>query len=214
MSEEFLPHLFEPYEREIRFGAKNVLGTGLGMPIVKNLISQMGGQITVHSVLGEGSRFCVALPFTVSSCALPEAQTPTSFEGLSGKRILIAEDNPLNMEIVIALLQSQEIQTTPAENGQEALDLFRTSEPFSFDAILMDMQMPEMDGCTSARSIRSLDRADAKTVPIIALTANAFAEDIVRTTEAGMNAHLSKPIDAGLLFTTLEKLLTPASGTE
>lgn len=214
MSEEFLPHLFEPYEREIRFGAKNVLGTGLGMPIVKNLISQMGGQITVHSVLGEGSRFCVALPFTVSSCALPEAQTPTSFEGLSRKRILIAEDNPLNMEIAIALLQSQEIQTTPAENGQEALDLFRTSEPFSFDAILMDMQMPEMDGCTSARSIRSLDRADAKTVPIIALTANAFAEDIVRTTEAGMNAHLSKPIDAGLLFTTLEKLLTPASGME
>lgn len=211
MSEEFLPHLFEPYEREVRFGAKNVLGTGLGMPIVKNLISQMGGQITVDSTLGEGSRFSVTLPFTVSSSILPETQTPASFEGLKGKRILIAEDNPLNMEISIALLQMHELQVTPAENGLEALELFQTSEPFAFDAILMDMQMPEMDGCTSAQTIRGLNRPDAKTIPIIALTANAFAEDIARTTKAGMNAHLSKPIDANLLFTTLEKFLSSAS---
>lgn len=211
MSEEFLPHLFEPYERETRFGAKNVAGTGLGMPIVKNLISQMGGQITVDSKLGKGSRFSVALPFTVSTATVPASQTPSSFDGLKGKKILLAEDNPLNMEITMALLDTHDLQVTPAENGREALELFQDSEPFYFDAILMDMQMPEMDGCTSSQSIRELDRPDAKSVPIIALTANAFAEDIAQTTNAGMNAHLSKPIDANLLFATLEKHIKQTS---
>lgn len=211
MSEEFLPHIFEPYERETRFGAKNVAGTGLGMPIVKNLISQMGGQITVDSKLGQGSRFSVALPFTVSTASLPAAQAPSSFDGLKGRKVLLAEDNPLNMEITMALLSTHDLQVTPAENGREALELFKTSEPFFFDAVLMDMQMPEMDGCASAQAIRELDRPDAKSIPIIALTANAFAEDIAQTTNAGMNAHLSKPIDANLLFTTLEKYINRAS---
>ena len=211
MSEEFLPHIFEPYERETRFGAKNVAGTGLGMPIVKNLISQMGGQITVDSKLGQGSRFSVALPFTVSTASLPAAQAPSSFDGLKGRKVLLAEDNPLNMEITMALLSTHNLQVTPAENGREALELFKTSEPFFFDAVLMDMQMPEMDGCASAQAIRELDRPDAKSIPIIALTANAFAEDIAQTTNAGMNAHLSKPIDANLLFTTLEKYINRAS---
>lgn len=211
MSEEFLPHLFEPYERETRFGAKNVSGTGLGMSIVKNLVSQMGGQINVDSKLGRGSRFSVALPFTVSTTSLPTTQAPPSFDDLNGKKILLAEDNPLNMEITMALLDTYHLQVTPAENGLEALKLFQASEPFFFDAILMDMQMPEMDGCTSAQSIRELDRPDAKSIPIIALTANAFAEDIAQTTNAGMNAHLSKPIDANLIFTTLEKHINRSS---
>lgn len=208
MSKEFLPRLFEPYERERRFGAQNVAGTGLGMPIVKNLVSQMGGEITVESQMGEGTRFNVMLPFSVSAAEAPAEKHETDLDGLVGKRILLAEDNPLNMEIVSEFLEMKEMEIVTAENGREALERFSESEAFFFDAILMDMQMPEMDGCTAAGRIRALDRADAKTVPIIALTANAFPEDIARTAAAGMNVHLSKPIDPRLLWTTLQQVMS------
>lgn len=207
MSKEFLPRLFEPYERERRFGVQNVAGTGLGMPIVKNLVSQMGGEITVESILGRGTRFSVMLPFSVSAAEAPSEKQETEFGRLEGKRILLAEDNPLNMEIVTEFLVMKEMEVITAENGREALEKFSESEAFYFDAILMDMQMPEMDGCMAAERIRALDRADAGTVPIIALTANAFPEDIARTAAAGMNVHLSKPIEPNILWTTLLQMI-------
>lgn len=208
MSEEFLPRLFEPYEREKRFGAQSVAGTGLGMPIVKNLVSRMGGEITVDSTLGKGTRFSVMLPFSVSSEEEAAEKEEIDFTELKGKRVLVAEDNPLNMEIVKELLAMEEVETAAAENGREAVETFAESEDFFFDAILMDMQMPEMDGCEAAEKIRGLERADAKVVPIIALTANAFPEDIARTAAAGMNAHLSKPIDPDLLYSTLQQTIS------
>lgn len=211
MSKEFLPRLFEPYEREKRFGAQNVAGTGLGMPIVKNLVSQMGGEITVDSRLGKGTRFTVMLPFSVSCLETVPEKEEADLSSLNGKRILLAEDNPLNMEIVTELLGMKGMEIKAVENGKKALETFSESEVFFFDAILMDMQMPEMDGCEAAANIRALERADAKEVPIIALTANAFPEDIARTAAAGMNVHLSKPIEPDLLWAALQKLISAAS---
>lgn len=212
MSEEFLPKLFDPYEREIRFGAKEVMGTGLGMPIVKNLVNRMGGQITVSSTLGKGTVFSVTLPFDVGEApqAAPAADTPPVMQ-LENRHILLAEDNFLNMEIATELLQMRGAQVTPAENGREAVEAFQNARPFFFDAILMDMQMPEMDGCQASEAIRALDRPDAKVIPIVALTANAFAEDISRTAQAGMDAHLAKPINIELLCATLIKLISQRS---
>ena len=212
MSKEFLPKLFDPYEREIRFGAKEVMGTGLGMPIVKNLVTRMGGQITANSTLGKGTIFSVTLPFDVGEApqSALENDAPPAAQ-LEGRHILLAEDNFLNMEIATELLQMRGAQVTPAENGREAVDAFQKEEPYFFDAILMDMQMPEMDGCQATETIRALDRPDAKTVPIVALTANAFAEDISRTAQAGMDAHLAKPINIEQLCATLTKLMAQRS---
>ena len=140
-----------------------------------------------------------------AGAAAPDGQcSPFS---LSGLRLLLAEDNEINMELTTELLRMQGVQVTQAWNGAEAAARFRDSEPFSLDAVLMDMQMPEMDGCEAARAIRSLDKPDAATVPIIAVTANAFAEDIDKTTKAGMNGHISKPIDVALLYQALEKCI-------
>ena len=208
MSKEFLPKIFEPYEREIRFGAKAVMGTGLGMPIVKNLVTRMGGQITVNSTLGKGTVFSVTLPFDVGEAPKPaQKEGPKELIQLGDRRILLAEDNFLNMEIATELLQMRGAKVTPAENGLEAVNAFQKEEPYFFDAILMDMQMPEMDGCQAAEAIRALERPDAQTIPIIALTANAFAEDISRTAQAGMNAHLAKPINIEQLCAVLTKLM-------
>lgn len=206
MSEGFLPKLFEPYERETRFGARYVTGTGLGMSIVKSLVSQMGGLITVESVLGKGSTFVLSIPFMPGKEIEPEIQPIVTEGNLNGKHILVAEDNSLNMEIVTELLEEQGVEVVQAFDGRQALELFKKSPPFSFDAVLMDMQMPEMDGCQSTRAIRKLPREDAGKIPIIALTANVFAEDIARTAQAGMNAHLAKPIDIEMLCSTLREL--------
>ena len=210
MSEEFLPHLFEPYAREVRFSARQTVGTGLGMPITKNLITQMNGEIQVDSQLGKGTVFTVVIPFQTA----PEEENETEksqgkgreFQ-LKGRHILLAEDNEINMEITTEMLTMNGVQVTQAWNGKEAVECFKKSEPYSFDAILMDMQMPEMDGCEAARRIRSMRRPDAQDIPILAVTANAFAEDIAATTAAGMNAHVSKPIDFKLLCRTLEQCL-------
>jgi len=207
MSEEYLPKLFAPYEREMRFGTKETMGTGLGMPIVKNLVTRMGGQISVSSAPGKGTTFSITLPFDVGEAPAPTAEEPREEVQLEGRQILLAEDNYLNMEIATELLQMRGAKVTPAENGQIAVDEFRKAPLYFFDAILMDMQMPEMDGCQAAQSIRALDRPDAQNVPIIALTANAFAEDINRTAQAGMNAHLAKPINIEQLCSTLEKFM-------
>lgn len=209
MSESFLERLFEPFARETVFAPTKATGTGLGMPIVKGLVQQMSGEITVQSKLGEGSRFVVSLPLQIVDAPAVEEQSPLEdlepFT-LEGKRMIVAEDNELNMEITTEFLSMMGVDVLQAWNGREAVERFRQEKEGSVDAVLMDMQMPEMDGCAACRAIRALDRPDAATVPIIAVTANAFAEDIAKTTEAGMNAHISKPIDFKLLSELLQKL--------
>ena len=211
MSPDFLPHLFEPYARENRFGSKKVAGTGLGMSITKNLVEQMNGEISVESGVGRGSTFTIVLPFVsvdpVCAGEEKEKQDAPDMEALRGKRILLAEDNMVNMELAVEVFSMHGIEVVQAWNGTEAVEQFAASEPFSFHFILMDMQMPELDGCGAARQIRAMNRPDAKSVPIIAVTANAFAEDIVATTAAGMDAHVAKPIDFSLLFSLLEKFI-------
>ncbi len=222
MSRDFLDKIFLPYEREVRFGAKNVSGTGLGMPIVKNILSQMNGEIYVESELGKGSVFTVILPFrrvpeeerneeirengSVEAAQADRGQQSDE-EFLSGRKILLAEDNEINMEIACELLSMYGAQVLKAWNGREAVEIFGGSEEYEIDVILMDMQMPEMDGCEAARAIRKMKRRDAESVPILAVTANAFAEDLSATAAAGMNAHISKPIDFGLLCRTLKDVM-------
>lgn len=217
MSAEFVEKIFEPYARETRFGAKNVSGTGLGMPIVKSLVTQMSGQITVESQLGKGSVFTVTIPLAArkSEKKAPKAPVaPQKAQRLDGLHILLAEDNAVNMEIATELLTMSGAEVTQAWNGREAVERFQNTPAYYFDAILMDMQMPELDGCGAARAIRAMkQRPDAKSVPIIAVTANAFAEDIAQTTEAGMNAHVSKPIDFSILTKTLLELIPPKDPT-
>lgn len=221
MSEEFLPQLFEPYARETRFFSRQVVGTGLGMPIVKSLVTQMSGQIYVDSALGKGTTFTLTVPFITAKAEAESRQTREDLKtgkageafSLAGRKILLAEDNLLNMEIANEILTMNGLEVLQAWNGQEAVELFQNAAPYEIDAILMDMQMPQMDGCEAARTIRAMERPDARTVPIIAVTANAFAEDIAATTAAGMNAHISKPIDFRALCATLEKLLGKDAGT-
>ena len=209
MSREFLPQIFEPYARETRFSAGQVMGTGLGMPIVKNLVTQMSGQIQVESQLGKGTTFTVELPFQPAETdEHPCGGTLKNPISLEGKHILLAEDNAVNMEIATEILTMNGLKVTQAWDGQEAVERFTASLPYTFDAILMDMQMPKLDGCSAARQIRELTRPDAATVPIIAVTANAFAEDIAATTAAGMDAHISKPIDFDVLCCTLGRLIS------
>ena len=208
MSPEFQAHLFEPYAREMRFSAHQAAGTGLGMSITKSLVSLMNGEIHVDSQPGQGSTFTVILPFPAArqESPAPQAGDDAAFS-LDGLRLLVAEDNEINMEILTELLSAQGVQVTQAWNGAEAVERFQEAAPGSFDAVLMDMQMPEMDGCEAARRIRALDRPDAGSIPILAVTANAFSEDIAATAAAGMNGHISKPIDPALLRRTLAQML-------
>ena len=225
MSEDYLPHLFELYAREQRFGTSQTVGTGLGMPITKSLVTQMGGSIEVESQLDVGTTFTVTLPFSPApaedpaACAATPAVAAEMPEGgeaevLRGARVLLAEDNEINMEVSTELLSGAGVEVIQAWNGREALDAFAAYEPGSVDAILLDMKMPEMDGCEAARAIRALDRADAREVPIVAVTANAFAEDVAATTAAGMDAHVSKPIDFTVLCHTLATLMLRRRGGE
>ena len=215
MSQEFLTHVFEPYARETRFSARSVVGTGLGMAIVHSLVKRMDGEIRVASELGQGSTFTVTLPLQAitepedADCTehveLP-MQTESSAFDLRGKKLLIAEDNEINMEIATEILSMNGVQVVQAWDGQQAVEIFSASQPHEFDAILMDMQMPNMNGCQAAQAIRTLERADAATIPIIAVTANAFPEDIAKTQAAGMNAHIVKPIDFTVLCQLLQSL--------
>ena len=208
MSPNFLKHLFEPYAREARFSANSPVGTGLGMPIVKSLVQQMSGEISVESELEKGSRFTVVLPLAAARQQKNEKIAPVRQDfQLKGLRVLLAEDNELNMEIATEVLTGCGVEVVQAFNGLQAVHLFQAAAPYTFDAILMDMQMPELDGCGAAAAIRALDRPDAATVPIIAVTANAFAEDIAKTTAAGMNGHIAKPIDFKLLTQKLSELI-------
>ena len=215
MSRDFLKKIFIPFERETKFGAAKVAGTGLGMPIVHDLVIKMQGTIEVTSSLGNGTTFTVMLPLEICNTDVSGnteqsgEDTTDSEEELdgNGRKVLIAEDNEINMEIGVEILRMFGFEVEQAWNGKEALDLFRESKENEYALIVMDMKMPVMDGCEAARQIRRLNRPDAKTIPIIAATANAFTEDIALTQKAGMNAHISKPIDFDVLKKTIAKLL-------
>lgn len=196
MSEEFLKHLFEPFTQERSDGRSAYQGTGLGMSIVKGLLDQMGGTISVTSELGVGSTFEITIPFEIAPPpALLTEQDAQEERDIRGLRILLAEDNALNAEIAQILLTDEGAVVTVVYDGQKAVEQFRDHPAGSYDVILMDMMMPVMDGLTATTTIRAMDRSDAKTIPIIAMTANAFEEDAKKCLEAGMNAHLAKPID-------------------
>ena len=193
MSQEFLKHVFEPFSREENAG-NGIGGTGLGMPIVKQLIELMGGSIKVSSKLNVGSTFVISIPF--EPAAQPqEAEQAASEPTIEGCRLLLVEDNDLNAEIAATLLEGDGACVSIAGDGAQALEAFAKSPAGTFDAILMDVMMPKMDGLAATRAIRALDRPDAARIPIIAMTGNAFQEDVQECLDAGMNAHLAKPID-------------------
>lgn len=204
MSEEFLQHIFEPFSRENEGLKAKADGTGLGMTIVKNLTELMGGAVWVESTLGEGSCFEVTFPLEVDTQPITKDEAVAQVTNLGGMKILLVEDNELNLEIATYMLEDAGAVVTPASNGQVALDLFKENPPESFDIILMDIMMPIMDGYTATLEIRKLDRADAKEVPIIAMTANAFSDDVQKAKAAGMNAHIAKPLDVDKMFAVIE----------
>jgi len=208
MTEAFQKQIFEPFAQEHTGSRTKFAGTGLGMPISKKLIEKMGGTITFESAEGIGTTFVIRVPFKIDlDVDIREEQADVSEKSIKGLHILLAEDNELNMEIAEFMFQNEGTEVTKAWNGQEAVELFEKSRPGEFDVILMDIMMPVMNGYEAAKMIRSLDREDAKVIPIIAMTANAFAEDRLRAKEAGMNEHIAKPVDAKLLVKIIHKLV-------
>ena len=215
MSEEYLPHIFDAFSQEDNASTSKYGSTGLGMPITKSIVEMMKGQIKVESEKGKGTTFTLTITFNKSekkdlSDASSENITKTDAstdEALKGKRILLAEDIAINAEIMVAILSSKGLETDVAENGRIAVDLFTSHDPGYYMAIFMDMKMPEVDGLEAARLIRNSEHPDAKNIPIIALTANAFDEDVQKSHEAGMNDHLSKPVEPEIIFKTLGKYI-------
>ena len=208
MTEEFQKCVFEPFAQEHTGSRTKFAGTGLGMAIAKNLVEKMGGTITFESKEGMGTTFVIRVPFKIDMDAdKREEQKDVSEKSIKGLHILLAEDNELNMEIAEFVLQNEGADVTKAWNGQEAVELFEKSRPGEFDVILMDIMMPVMNGYEATKRIRSLDREDAKTIPIIAMTANAFTEDRIRAKEAGMDEHIAKPVDAKLLVKVIHELV-------
>ena len=209
MADEFQKHIFEPFAQEHAGSRTKFAGTGLGMPITKKLVEKMGGTITFESKKGIGTTFVIRIPFKIDMDSdKGKEQTDVSDEkSIKGLHILLTEDNELNMEIAEFMLQNEGADVEKAWNGQEAVELFKKSEPGEFDVILMDIMMPVMNGYEAAKMIRSLEREDAKKVPIIAMTANAFTEDRIRAKEAEMDEHVAKPVDVKLLIKVIRKLV-------
>ena len=207
MTDEFQKHIFEPFAQEHTGSRTKFAGTGLGMPITKKLVEKMGGTITFESEEGVGTKFVVLIPFKIDMEAdQRKEQENVSEKSIKGLHILLAEDNELNMEIAEFMLQNEGADVTKAWNGQEAVEIFRKSIDGEFDVILMDIMMPVMNGYEATKLIRSLDREDARMIPIIAMTANAFTEDRLRAKEAGMDEHIPKPVDVKLLLKVIHKL--------
>ena len=207
MTEEFQKCVFEPFAQEHTGSRAKFTGTGLGLSISRKLVEKMGGTITFESEKGVGTIFVIRVPFKIDLDAdKREEQKDVSEKSIKGLHILLAEDNELNMEIAEFVLQNEGAGVTKAWDGQEAVELFRNSEPGEFDVILMDIMMPVMNGYETTKMIRSLDREDAKAIPIIAMTANAFTEDRIRAKEAGMDEHVAKPVDVELLIKVIHKL--------
>ena len=207
MSREFQKHAFEPFSQEDSSARSSYSGTGLGLAIVKELVEKMGGTIDLNSVKGEGTTFVITLPFVIDSDVREEEHEEAGDCSIDGARVLLVEDNDLNMEIAEFTLKNAGAVVTGAKNGKEALELFIASKPGDYDVILMDMMMPVMDGLEAARRIRALNRPDAKTIPIFAMTANAFSDDAERSKRAGINEHLTKPLDGNLLIRTIFKYI-------
>ena len=199
MSEAYLNHIFEAFSQEKNDARSVYSGTGLGMSIVKGLLDRMGGRILITSKVGVGSTFEISIPFEIAPAPETPPETETQEADIRGLHLLLAEDNALNAEIAVALLSAAGADVTAVQNGKQALERFADSAPGSFDAILMDVMMPVMDGLAATKAIRALDRLDAAAVPIIAMTANVFAEDAEKCFAAGMNAHLTKPLDIAVL---------------
>ena len=208
MTEEFQKCVFEPFAQEHTGSRTKFAGTGLGMPIAKNLVEKMGGTITFESKEGAGTTFVIRVPFRIDTDRESNVEMGEKAEdSIRGLHILLAEDNELNMEIAEFMLQNEGADVSKAWNGQEAVELFRNSEPGEFDVILMDIMMPVMNGYEATKMIRSLDREDAKAIPVIAMTANAFTEDRIRAKEAGMDEHVAKPVNVELLIKVIHKLV-------
>ena len=208
MSEEFQKHLFEPFTQENRLEQNANMGTGLGMTIVSQLVTMMGGQICFTSKVDEGTSFVITLPFHIAAdmeLKMPESSGENV--SLKGKRALLVEDNELNMEIAQFILENENMQVSCAWNGKEAVDVFARSKPGEYDLILMDIMMPVMDGLEATRQIRAMDRLDAKMIPIIARSANAFQDDVERSKKAGMNQHISKPLTGESVIREIKSML-------
>ena len=205
MSEEFAEHIFEPFTQEHAENRSSYQGTGLGMSIVKNLINKMKGTITLETKQGEGSTFTITLPVKLDTVCFEETETEEEETSIEGMKILLVEDNDLNLEVAQYILEDAGAEIIVARNGLESVELFEQSESASFDVLLMDVMMPVMDGLTATKRIRKLKRKDARTVPVIAMTANVFNEDIIAAKEAGMNEHIAKPLDFDKLIHTLAK---------
>ena len=222
MDKEFIPRLFEAFSQEDSSSTNRYGGSGLGMAITRNIVEMMGGEITVESEKGLGTTFIVTVTLgrlaeemQIIDEAEPEPQPePEQPVSVVGRHLLIAEDNELNAEILSDLLDMEGISSEWAENGKIAVEFFAESEAGHFDGVLMDMRMPVMDGLTATRELRKLDHPDAARVPVIALTANAFEEDVRQCLEAGMDAHLSKPVDIDVLKETLGRLIAARTDAE
>lgn len=205
MSETFQRHMFEAFAQENSDRGSLSGGVGLGLAVVKKLVDERGGTIQVDSARGQGTRFRVVLPMMPSE-AEPEAALPDAAASIAGRRLLVAEDNELNREIAVYLLQEAGAVVDQAADGKEAVEMFAASAPGTYDAVLMDVMMPELDGHAAARAIRGMDRSDAQ-LPIIAMTANLFDEDVEACLAAGMDAHIPKPLEAGRMIKTIAEWL-------
>lgn len=214
MKEEFLPRLFDAFAQEDDGMRTTYKGTGLGMAITKRFVDLMGGTIAVESKLNVGTTFIIEIWIDIDKEAKAAACIETVQGDLNGMKVLLVEDIELNLEIAQSILEDVGAVITPAMNGQEAVDAFTGNPDGTFDVIIMDIMMPVMDGITATKTIRAMERPDAKTIPIIAMTANAYEEDIRNTKAAGMNAHLSKPIDTGILFNTLSRFYSGGQEAE
>ena len=206
MSEEFVKNsLYKPFTQENDNVRTRYQGTGLGMSIVSELVTIMKGTIDVDSKLGKGTVFTVNLPVDIDPSPENKKTKGEKKADISGMYVLVAEDNQLNLEIARYMLEEAGVKVALAENGKEAMEIFEKSQPGEFDAILMDIMMPVMNGYEAAEKIRKLDRPDAETIPIIAMTANAFSEDRKKSKEAGMDDHLIKPVNGEQLHETLSR---------
>lgn len=206
MTKEFLEKIFIPYARETMFGAKDILGTGLGMPIVQNIVTSLNGEINIDSELNVGTKVSIVIPFDISEEIIAPkdmANINTNEINLEGIHLLLVEDNKVNMEIAQKLLTFKGIIVEKAWDGEEAVNTFVNSGENHFDIILMDLQMPKLNGLEAAAQIRHSSHPNAKTVPIVAVSANAFTEDIAKSLQAGMNDHISKPLDIATLYQTI-----------
>ena len=206
MSREFLEHVFSPFERERTSTVSRIQGTGLGMAITKSIVDMMGGDIAVDSEQGRGTVFTIVLPLPIVDDA-PESADADASPRFDGVRALLVEDNAINLEIARMLLTQAGFDIDTAENGRQAVDAVTAAGPGRYDVILMDIQMPVMDGYAATRAIRALPDAALARTPIIAMTANAFQEDVRATQDAGMNAHIAKPLDVQAMMATLQEVL-------